>query len=56
MTRKATPAEVKELRELLAIVYENDTPADQFAAWTAALQDIDNALTCYRAIAAEKGV
>ena len=55
MTRKATPAEVKELRELLALVYANDTPADQFEAWTSALQDIEAALTCYRAIVAESG-
>jgi hypothetical protein len=51
----ATSAQTDELRRLLAIVAA-DWPADEKAdALAAALADADNALTCFRALVAERG-
>jgi len=52
--RKATEAEAKELRALVAVIYSGDTEADRAEALAAALADPDGALLCYRAIIAER--
>lgn len=54
--RQATPHERGELLALIAAIYADDTDEDRQEAIGAALADPDGALTCYRAIAAERGI
>ncbi|MBS1189043.1 MAG: hypothetical protein H6R10_835 [Rhodocyclaceae bacterium] len=54
--RASTEAEEAELRRLVGAIYPGDTEADRTEALAAALDDPDDALTCYRAIAAERGL
>jgi hypothetical protein len=54
--RTANFAEAEELRHLIAAIYQNDTEADRQEALHFALADPDDALTCYRAIALERGI
>lgn len=48
--------EQAELLALVAAVYVDDTDADRQEAINAALADPEGALTCYRLIAAERGI
>lgn len=54
--RPATPHERDELLALIAAIFAEDTDDDRQEAIDAALRDPDGALTCYRAIAAERGI
>ena len=55
-TRTASVIERDELLALVEAVYAGDTDADRAEAIDAALADPEAALTCYRAIAAERGI
>ena len=55
-TRTATVIERDELLALVEAVYAGDTDQDRQEATDAALADPEAALTCYRAIAAERGI
>lgn len=55
-TRTASTSERNELLALLEAIYADDTEADRQEAIGLALADPDGALTCYRAIAAERGL
>ena len=55
-SRAPTDSEAALLRALIEAVYRDDTDDDRNEAVTAALADPDNALTCYRAISAERGL
>lgn len=55
-TRTATVIERDELLALIQAIYAADTDADRQEATDAALADPDAALTCYRAIASERGI
>lgn len=55
-TRTATVIERDELLALVEAVYAGDTDQDRQDATDAALADPEAALTCYRAIAAERGI
>ena len=55
-TRTATVIERDELLALVEAVYAGDTDQDRQEAADAALADPEAALTCYRAIAAERGI
>jgi hypothetical protein len=54
--RTANFAEAEELRLLVTAIYQNDTEADRQEALHFALADPDDALSCYRAIALQRGV
>ncbi len=54
--RPATPQERTELLALIQGVFADDTDADRAEALDAALADPAGALTCYRGIAAERGI
>ncbi len=54
--RLATPGERDELLVLVAVIFVDDTDQDKQEAVDAALVDPAGALTCYRAIAAERGI
>lgn len=54
--RPPTPGERDELLALVSAIYAADTDADRQEAIDAALADPEGALTCYRAIAAERGI
>jgi hypothetical protein len=53
---RANFAEAEELRHIVAAIYQGDTEADRAEALDAALDDPVDALICYRAIAAERGI
>ena len=55
-TRAASTSERAELLALLGAIYADDTEADRQVAIDAALADPEAALTCYRAIANERGI
>lgn len=55
-TRAATAREHAELLALVSAIYAADADADRQEAIDAALADPEGALTCYRAIAAERGI
>jgi len=55
-TRTATVIERDELLALVEAIYADDTDQDRQEAIDAALADPEGALTCYRAIAAERGI
>ena len=55
-TRTATLIERDELLALIQAIYATDTDQDRQEAIDAALADPGGALTCYRAIAAERGI
>lgn len=55
-TRAATAREHAELLALISAIYAADTDQDRAEAVGAALADPEGALTCYRAIAAERGI
>ena len=55
-TRTATVIERDELLALVEAVYAGDTDQDRQEATDSALADPEAALTCYRAIAAERGI
>lgn len=56
VTRAATVIERAELLALVAAIYAADPDADRAEALGAALADPEAALTCYRAIANERGI
>ncbi|MGQ5487559.1 hypothetical protein ACUH78_01840 [Thauera sp. ZXT1-4] len=56
ITRTANAREHAELLALISAIYAGDTDADRAEALDAALADPEGALTCYRAIAAERGI
>jgi len=51
--RTATPAEAAELRELVALIFADDTEGHRAEALAAALADPDGALTSFRLLAAD---
>lgn len=55
-TRTASTSERAELLTLLEAIYADDTDADRQEAIGLALADPEGALTCYRAIAGERGL
>jgi hypothetical protein len=55
-TRTASVIERDELLALVEAIYAADTDQDRQEATDAALADPEAALTCYRAIAAERGI
>lgn len=55
-TRTATVIERDELLALVEAIYADDTDQDRQEATDAALADPEAALTCYRAIANERGI
>ncbi|MDY0105869.1 MAG: hypothetical protein RBS27_04265 [Giesbergeria sp.] len=54
--RPPTDSERAELLALLAAIYATDTDQDRQGAMDCAMADPDGALTCYRAIAVERGL
>lgn len=54
--RAASTSERNELLALIAAVYADDSDQDRQEATALALADPEGALTCYRAIAAERGL
>lgn len=54
--RTASTRERSELLGLVAAVYADDSESDRQEAVALALADPEGALTCYRAIAAERGL
>lgn len=54
-TKAATVIETEAVTALIQAVYATDTEADRHEAMQAALADPAGALTCYRAVAAERG-
>lgn len=55
-TRQATPQERSELLALVAAIFADDRDEDRREAADLALRHPDGALTCYRAIAVERGI
>ncbi|MBK7424250.1 MAG: hypothetical protein IPJ48_14865 [Propionivibrio sp.] len=49
------PAAKRQLRQLVAAIYQEDTDDDRNEALHAALADPDSALVCYTAMADERG-